>query len=183
MIFLEGKSRLFDSGDISRVIKRIAHEISERNGSLEDIVIMGIKTRGIPFAHRLSDCIYEKIDSSFHIPVGELNISDFRDDVDKKNVSAKNAGIFPVDITDKIVILADDVIFTGRTVRAALDAVMSFGRPSKIQLAVLVDRGHRELPIRADYIGKNVPTSHREIVKVAFSETDGEDYIDLIRGV
>ena len=174
-------SRLFDKNDINRIITRIAHEISERNADLSKVVLVGILTRGTPFAKRLSDCIYDKIDNSLRIPVGELDITSFRDDVKNKEHDLNNAGSIPVDITDKTIILADDVIYTGRTARAALDALISFGRPSKIQLAALVDRGHRELPIRADYIGKNVPTSHSESIKVAFSEIDGEDYIDLIK--
>ena len=174
-------SRLYDKNDIDRIITRIAHEISERNADLKNVVIVGILSKGIPFAKRLSDCIFRKIDNSFRIPVGELDISDFRDDVEKKSGFEKNVGNIGFDITDKTVIMADDVIYTGRTARAALDALMSIGRPSKIQFAVLVDRGHRELPIRADYIGKNVPTSRSEKVKVAFSEIDGEDYIDLIK--
>ena len=160
------KATLFDEKALGRAMIRIAHEISERNDRLDNVVLVGIKTRGVPFANRLAECIYTRIDNSVKIPVGTLDISAFRDDVDKNVRDRADAGEMPCDINGKTVILTDDVMCTGRTVRAALDALITFGRPAKIQLAVLVDRGHREVPIRADYVGKNIPTSHLESIKV-----------------
>lgn len=173
------KATLFDEKALGRAMIRIAHEISERNDRLENVVLVGIKTRGVPFANRLAECIYTRIDNSVKIPVGTLDISAFRDDVDKNVRDRADAGEMPCDINGKTVILTDDVMCTGRTVRAALDALITFGRPAKIQLAVLVDRGHREVPIRADYVGKNIPTSHLESIKVGLSETDGNDFVEI----
>lgn len=173
------KATLFDEKALGRAMIRIAHEISERNDRLDNVVLVGIKTRGVPFANRLAECIYTRIDNSVKIPVGTLDISAFRDDVDKNVRDRADAGEMPCDINGKTVILTDDVMCTGRTVRAALDALITFGRPAKIQLAVLVDRGHREVPIRADYVGKNIPTSHLESIKVGLSETDGGDFVEI----
>ena len=173
------KATLFDEKTLGRAMIRIAHEISERNDRLENVVLVGIKTRGVPFANRLAECIYTRIDNSVKIPVGTLDISAFRDDVDKNVRDRADAGEMPCDINGKTVILTDDVMCTGRTVRAALDALITFGRPAKIQLAVLVDRGHREVPIRADYVGKNIPTSHLESIKVGLSETYGSDFVEI----
>ena len=173
------KTTLFDEKALGRAMIRIAHEISERNDRLDNVVLVGIKTRGVPFANRLAECIYTRIDNSVKIPVGTLDISAFRDDVDKNVRDRADAGEMPCDINGKTVILTDDVMCTGRTVRAALDALITFGRPAKIQLAVLVDRGHREVPIRADYVGKNIPTSHLESIKVGLSETDGSDFVEI----
>lgn len=173
------KSCLFDKKAIERAIMRISYEIIERNENNDEIILVGIKTRGVPLAERISEFIFNKIDSSKRIPVGILDITNFRDDIEKteKNVPVN----FSIDssIVGKTIVLVDDVIFTGRTIRAALDAVTEAGRPAKIQLAVMVDRGHRELPIRADYIGKNIPTSRNETIKVALSEIDGIDSIDI----
>ena len=171
------KATLFDEKALGRAMIRIAHEISERNDRLDNVVLVG--TRGVPFANRLAECIYTRIDNSVKIPVGTLDISAFRDDVDKNVRDRADAGEMPCDINGKTVILTDDVMCTGRTVRAALDALITFGRPAKIQLAVLVDRGHREVPIRADYVGKNIPTSHLESIKVGLSETDGSDFVEI----
>lgn len=173
------KATLLDDTVMGRAITRIAHEISEQNEYLGDLVLVGIKTRGIPFANRLANIIHTKIDSSITIPVGELDITAFRDDMPAPSPDADSAGSMPCDISGKTVILTDDVICTGRTARAALDALITFGRPAKIQLAVLVDRGHREVPIRADYVGKNIPTSHNERIKVGFSEIDTKDFVDI----
>lgn len=175
------KSLLFDENAVNRAITRIAHEIVERNESVDNMILVGIKTRGVPLSKRLSDCIYQKIDASKKIPVGTLDITFYRDDLTKVKergpvVSDSN---IPETIEDKTVILVDDVIFTGRTVRAALDALIAFGRPAKIQLAVMVDRGHREVPIRADFVGKNIPTSKNEVICVKLTETDGADAIAL----
>ena len=172
------KANLFDANAINRAIVRIAHEIIEKNETVDDLCIVGIETRGVPIANRLAEAIY-KIENK-KIIVGKLDISLYRDDLDigKDNPAMQLAELdFPV--TGKSIVLADDVIYTGRTVRAALDAILSKGRASKIQLAALVDRGHRELPIRADYVGKNVPTSRNEIIKVLFYETDGIDSVEL----
>ena len=170
------KAGLFDENAVNRAIVRIAHEIIEKNESVDNLCIVGIKTRGVPIANRLAEAIF-KIENK-KVSVGTLDVSLFRDDLgefsDRENAQELN---FP--ITDKNIILTDDVIYTGRTVRAALDAILSRGRASKIQLAVLVDRGHRELPIRADYVGKNVPTSRNEIIKVNLKEIDGSDNVEL----
>ncbi|MBE7015971.1 MAG: bifunctional pyr operon transcriptional regulator/uracil phosphoribosyltransferase PyrR [Ruminococcaceae bacterium] len=170
------KASLFDENAVSRAIVRIAHEIIEKNESVDSLCIVGIKTRGVYIADRLAEAIY-KIENK-KVAVGSLDVSQFRDDLDelfsRENVQELN---FP--ITGKSIILTDDVIYTGRTVRAALDAILSKGRASKIQLAVLVDRGHRELPIRADYVGKNVPTSRSEVIKVNLKEIDGSDSVEL----
>lgn len=175
------KSEICDDKALSRAIARIAHEICERNEELENIVFLGVKTRGVPFAHRLSDYIYSKIDSSKKIPVKTLDTTLYRDDLEKESkadipFSEDNVN---ASIDGKIVILTDDVIFTGRTARAAMEAIFSLGRPSKIQLAVMVDRGHRELPIRPDFVGKNLPTAKNEFVHVGFTEIDKNDCIEI----
>ena len=171
------KASLFDENAVNRAIMRIAHEIIEKNENVDDICIVGVVTRGVPIANRLAEAIY-KIENK-HVAVGKLDISPFRDDLifDEKEMS--KTAEFDFEVTGKSIILTDDVIYTGRTVRAALDAILSKGRAGKVQLAVLVDRGHRELPIRADYVGKNVPTSRNEIIKVKLSEIDGMDSVDL----
>lgn len=171
------KASLFDDSAVKRAIVRIAHEIIEKNETVDDICIVGIETRGVPIANRLQDAIY-RIENK-KVAVRTLDISPFRDDLildEKKMIKTAN---FDFPIEGKSIILTDDVIYTGRTVRAALDAILSNGRAAKIQLAVLVDRGHRELPIRADYVGKNVPTSRNEIIKVKLSEIDGVDSVEL----
>jgi pyrimidine operon attenuation protein / uracil phosphoribosyltransferase len=170
------KAQLLDEKGIERAIVRIAHEIVEKNKGVENIVLIGIRTRGIPIAQRLADCI-----ESFEgvkIPIDEVDITLYRDDLSEKyEQPSVNHEYINFDIKNKTLILVDDVLFTGRTVRAAIDAIIKKGRPKAIQLAVLVDRGHRELPIRADYVGKNVPTSVSEIVHVMLMETDGENKI------
>lgn len=177
---MEFKASLFDEKAINRVIVRIAHEIMENNITCKNLVIMGVKTRGVPIAERISSCIYEKIDNSKKIPVEQLDITAFRDDLTDKDAGFERLGnSIKENIDGKTVILADDVIYTGRTVRAAMDALMSIGRPARIQLAVMVDRGHRELPIRPDYVGKNIPTSRSEIIEVKLREIDGKDKIDI----
>jgi len=170
------KASLYDENALGRAIVRIAHEIVENNRRIDNLCVIGIKTRGIPFAKRLSDAI-EKIEG-IKIPVATLDITMHRDDI-KPNPDTKNFSDIGFDITGMDVVLADDVIYTGRSVRAAMDALISYGRPSKIQLAVIVDRGHRELPIRPDYVGKNIPTSKSELVSVRLKETDGIDSIEL----
>jgi pyrimidine operon attenuation protein / uracil phosphoribosyltransferase len=174
------KATVLDQPAIRRALTRIAHEIIERNKGIENCVLVGIKTRGIYIAKRLAERIHD-IEGE-EIPVGEIDITLYRDDLSKKtedNEPEVKGSDLPVDITNKKVILIDDVLFTGRTVRAGLDALMDIGRPSQIQLAVLVDRGHRELPIRADFVGKNIPTSGSEKIMVSLSEVDGEEQVTI----
>ncbi|WP_346773945.1 bifunctional pyr operon transcriptional regulator/uracil phosphoribosyltransferase PyrR [Brevibacillus sp. SYP-B805] len=172
------KSVIMDDAAIRRALTRIAHEIIERNKGVDDCILVGIKTRGIYLAQRLAERI-EQIES-VKIPVGQVDITLYRDDLTHKAEDAVLKGAeLPGDITGKIVILVDDVLFTGRTVRAALDALVDHGRPKMIQLAVLVDRGHRELPIRPDFVGKNVPTSRTEIVAVQLTEVDETDRVTI----
>lgn len=168
------KNELMDAPGIRRALTRIAHEITERNKGIEDCVLMGIKTRGVYLAQRLAENI-SRIEGN-RIPVGDLDITFYRDD---RNDREERSVEIPIDVTGKKVILVDDVLFTGRTVRAALDALMDAGRPQMIQLAVLIDRGHRELPIRPDYIGKNVPTSKKESIAVELQEVDDDERVML----
>ncbi len=173
---MEIKSTIIDSKDFQRTLKRLAHEIIERNKGVETVVIVGIRTRGEFIAMRLARIIHE-IENKI-LPVGLLDITLYRDDLRAKLKQPILKGTdISFDITDKNVVLVDDVLFSGRTIRAAMDALMDMGRPSNIQLAVLIDRGHRELPIRADYVGKNVPTSLHEQVYVKLEELDGEDTV------
>jgi pyrimidine operon attenuation protein/uracil phosphoribosyltransferase len=175
------KAIIMDEEALRRVLIRISHEIIEKNRGTEDLVLIGIRNRGVPLAYRLSGMIAEI--EGVSIPVGILDITLYRDDIGTRLSSPlvrKTEVPFPVQ--DKRVILVDDVLFTGRTVRAAMDAVLDVGRPTMIQLAVVVDRGHRELPIRADYVGKNVPTSRSETVDVYLREVDGKDVV-LIREI
>jgi pyrimidine operon attenuation protein / uracil phosphoribosyltransferase len=174
------KTVVLDQPAIRRALTRIAHEIIERNKGIQDCVLVGIKTRGIHLAERLANRI-EEIEGA-KIPVGEIDITLYRDDLTVKTENEEpevKGSDLPVDVTNKKVILIDDVLFTGRTVRAALDALMDLGRPSSIQLAVLVDRGHRELPIRADFVGKNIPTSSSEKIVVELNEVDEEDQVTI----
>ena len=159
--------------EIRRALTRIAHEILERNGDARDIVLVGTHTRGVPLARRLADLIKEF--EGYDVSVGALDIGLYRDDISGGVRPMMRATELPVDIQGRRVVLVDDVLYTGRTIRAAMDALTDFGRPSEIQLAVLVDRGHRELPIRADYVGKNVPTSLGQEVEVRVVEIDGSD--------
>ncbi|GIN70536.1 bifunctional protein PyrR [Bacillus sp. J14TS2] len=175
-----GKTLVLDDKSIQRALTRIAHEILERNKGIEECILIGIKTRGIHLAERLAKRI-EQIEGQ-KIPVGEIDITLYRDDLTYKTVDAEpevRGSELPVETRNRKVILVDDVLYTGRTVRAAMDALVDFGRPSSIQLAVLVDRGHRELPIRADFIGKNIPTSSQEKVVVELLESDGVDQVNI----
>lgn len=175
---MKEKAQLMDDKAIGRAITRVSHEIIEKNKGVEEIVLVGIKTRGVPIANRICNKI-EQIEGT-KINTGELDITLYRDDLKKVDVDPiLNGSNIDFNINEKIVILVDDVLYTGRTVRSALDAIMDIGRPKSIQLAVLVDRGHRELPIRADYVGKNVPTSKQEIISVKLAETDGEDSVTI----
>lgn len=172
------KTVLMDSEGIRRALTRIAHEIVEKNKGVDNIVLVGIRTRGVPIAERLAENI-EKIEGK-KPPVGVLDITLYRDDLSTLAYQPiVRPTELPVDITGKIVVLVDDVLYTGRTIRAALDAVIDNGRPKTIQLAVLVDRGHRELPIRADFVGKNVPTSSKEVVSVQLQTTDEAENVIL----
>jgi pyrimidine operon attenuation protein/uracil phosphoribosyltransferase len=166
--------------DLRRAVARIAHEIVERNHGVEQLVLLGIQTRGVPLAHRLQEKLQE-LEGAL-VPLGELDITLYRDDFGQRRLkSALGRSNVPVSLSDRRVVLVDDVIFTGRSVRAALDSIMDYGRPSSVQLAVLIDRGHRELPIRADYVGKNVPTARDEDVHVHLGETDGADEVVIAR--
>lgn len=173
---------LLDGPSLNRAITRIAHEIIERNKGIDEVIIVGIKTRGAYLARRLAERI-EMIEGKA-VRTGELDITLYRDDLSTKQVYDQ-AQVQQVDIDYQVnnqkIVLVDDVLYTGRTVRAALDAVMDLGRPSQIQLAVLVDRGHRELPIRADYVGKNIPTAGHERIVVNLIEVDGQDVISIVK--
>jgi len=162
---------------IHRVVTRIAHEIAERNDDSKSVALVGVQSGGIHLAERLAQIL--KAIWGHPVPVGHLDIAMHRDDLNQKAAPKVHPTVIPFDITDKTVVLVDDVLFRGRTVRAALDALNDFGRPRRIQLAVLVDRGHRELPIKADFVGKNVPTSANELVDVRLKEEAGEDVVYL----
>ena len=174
---LDGATRILDENDIRRALTRIAHEILERNKGAGDLCLIGVHTRGVPLAHRLGRLI-ERFEGEA-VPVGQIDIGRHRDDRPHNGEALRTAVDF--DLATKHVILVDDVLYTGRSVRAALDALVEHGRPAQVQLAVLVDRGHRELPIRPDYVGKNIPTSRRERVTVHLSDTDGEEGVYIER--
>ena len=172
--------RILDADDIRRALNRIAHEIVERHGGTDGLVLVGIRSRGVPLAGRLSLLIAEHEGAS--VPVGSLDITYYRDDLTKVAHApiVKRSELNP-DVRGRTVVLVDDVLYTGRTVRAALDALTDFGRPQAVRLAALVDRGHRELPIRPDFVGKNLPTSAEEVVHVRLLETDGSDEVVIER--
>jgi len=171
---------LLTSREIERALARIAHEIVERNKGAEGVVLVGMRTRGVPLAKRIAEIIegFEGIS----IPVGALDIGLYRDDISPLAVKSENLSHtdIPISITDKQVILVDDVLYTGRSIRAAMDALMDLGRPRSIQLAVLIDRGHRELPIRADYVGKNIPSARDEEIQVQLAEVDVLDRVVIV---
>ncbi|MEY2634753.1 MAG: hypothetical protein RIS75_693 [Actinomycetota bacterium] len=169
---------VLEATEISRVVSRISHEIDERTKSASDVILLGIPTRGVALAHRIAAKLGEI--QGRKIPVGSLDITMYRDDLRLRPARALMSTEIPAEgIDDKLVVLVDDVLFSGRTIRAALDAIGELGRPRAVQLAVLVDRGHRELPIRADYVGKNLPTSLDEKVSVQLSEHDGSDAVTI----
>jgi pyrimidine operon attenuation protein/uracil phosphoribosyltransferase len=169
-------TRVLDADDISRIIGRISHEILERAHGAGDLVLLGIQTRGVPLAQRIAARMSEI--EGIPVPVGSLDITMYRDDLALRGVRALHSTQVPVDgIDDRLVVLVDDVLFSGRTIRAALDALSDIGRPRAVRLAVLVDRGHRELPLRADYVGKNIPTSRDQAVRVRLDELDGVDEV------
>ena len=172
----EEKARLMDSSAIGRALMRISHEILEKNGGAENLLLIGIKRRGYPLAKRIAEN-NERIEG-VSLPVVEMDVTDYRDDL-----TTKIAEIAPVSVSvdRKTVVLVDDVIFTGRTVRAALEGIFRLGRPAAVRLAVLIDRGLRELPFRADYVGKNVPTSHAEMISVRLFESDGEEAVVILQ--
>ena len=165
---------IVDDVTMKRAITRITYEMIERNKNLDNIVLAGIKTRGVYIARRIQDRLKQL--ENLDIPIGELDTKPFRDDIKVE----EDTTIMPIDITGKDVILVDDVLYTGRTIRAAIDNLVSLGRPARVSLAVLVDRGHRELPIRADYVGKNIPTSATEEIIVEVIEIDGKDRVSIV---
>jgi pyrimidine operon attenuation protein/uracil phosphoribosyltransferase len=174
----ESGKNLLEAGDIARALKRIAHEIAERNRGVENLVLIGIPRRGFPLARRIAAHL-EQIEGT-PVPVGALDIALYRDDYATRAAPVQKSEV-PFDINNKTVVLVDDVLFTGRTIRAALDALNDYGRPARVQLAALVDRGHRELPIRADFVGKNIPTAREDEVQLLLTETDGEDAVRIGR--
>jgi len=180
-LVFRARATVMDADQIRRAVKRISHEIVERNRGVKGIVVVGIRRRGVHIAQRIAEYI-EKIEGAA-VPFGALDITLYRDDFQvTKNIQTRPVvGTTDIkeDISDKVIVLVDDVLFTGRTIRAALDELIDFGRPKQIQLAVLVDRGHREFPIKADYVGRNLPTSENEVVEVKLTEIDGRDEVLL----
>ncbi|HEY8489625.1 MAG TPA: bifunctional pyr operon transcriptional regulator/uracil phosphoribosyltransferase PyrR [Dehalococcoidia bacterium] len=172
------RKTVLSAEDIRRAVVRIAHEIVERNRGADGLVLIGMRTRGVPLAERIAAAIagFEGVE----VPVGAIDIGLHRDDIAIRGVRLQSSSIPDPGVTGRRVVLVDDVLYTGRSVRAALDALIDYGRPERIQLAVLVDRGHRELPIRADFVGKNIPTSRDEEVQVHLQETDGRDEVCLV---
>lgn len=176
----EQERLIMDAGDIARALTRVAHEILERNKGVKDLALVGIRTGGVHLAHRLAKRIQEIEQAP--VPIGDLDITLYRDDLSlRKEQPVLRTTSVPFDISDKIVVLVDDVLFTGRTIRAAMDGLMDLGRPAEIQLAVLVDRGHRQLPIKANYIGKNLPTSREENVQVLLEEAGEDDRVVILK--
>ena len=173
------KTEIMDAAAVNRALTRIAHEIVEKNHGVANIGLVGIRTRGVHLADRLAKKI-ESIEGA-PVPVGRLDITFYRDDIAINRQPQVEATDVPFDVNAKDIVLCDDVLFTGRTIRAALDALIDYGRPRTIQLAIMVDRGHRELPIRADFVGKNLPTSTNETVKVNLTEVDGYDAVEMIK--
>jgi len=176
----EQERLIMDAGDIARALTRVAHEILERNKGVKDLALVGIRTGGVHLAHRLAKRIQDIEQAP--VPIGDLDITLYRDDLSlRKEQPVLRTTSVPFDISDKIVVLVDDVLFTGRTIRAAMDGLMDLGRPAEIQLAVLVDRGHRQLPIKANYIGKNLPTSREENVQVLLEEAGEDDRVVILK--
>jgi len=172
---------VMDADRMSRTLSRIAHEILERNRGLEEMALIGIRARGVPIAARIAQHLRELAGAD--VPTGSLDITLYRDDLGRHTTSRPQPVIrrtdIPFSLDDRLILLVDDVLYTGRTIRAALDALIDFGRPRAIQLIVLIDRGHRELPIRADYVGRNIPTSRQQSVQVRLSEIDGRDEVEV----
>ncbi|MCI5915275.1 MAG: bifunctional pyr operon transcriptional regulator/uracil phosphoribosyltransferase PyrR [Christensenella sp.] len=177
---MQHKAELMDQAAVERALVRISHQIIEKNHGTERLCLVGIRTRGVPLARRIAENI-RKIDGTA-VPVGELDITLYRDDLSRIQPDPRlNGTSVPFSVQDQTVVLVDDVIYTGRTARAALDAVMELGRAARIQLCVLIDRGHSELPIKATYVGKNIPTARDEIVSVRLAETDGQTDVSILR--
>mgnify|MGYP003330626771 CR=1 FL=1 len=175
------KAEIMDRAAVERSLIRIAHEIIEKNGGTDNLLLMGILRRGVPIAQKIAENIEKFYGVS--IPVGTLDITFYRDDLSPNSLDPiSKESVFPVDPQNKTVVLVDDVIYTGRTTRAAMDAVIAKGRPSVIRLAVLVDRGHRELPIRGDFVGKNIPTSKSEFIRVCVDDFDGKTCVEIHEG-
>ncbi|MEA4826647.1 bifunctional pyr operon transcriptional regulator/uracil phosphoribosyltransferase PyrR [Clostridium sp. JNZ J1-5] len=175
---MEFKSVLLDEKAIKRTLTRIAHEIIEKNKGVDDIVLVGIQRRGVPIAQRIAKLIEEFEDTA--VKVGSVDITLYRDDLTELSEQpVVNNNSLDIDVRNNKIILVDDVLYTGRTARAAMEAIIKHGRPANVQLAVLIDRGHRELPIRADYVGKNIPTSKKELIAVKVSEIDDEDSVKI----
>jgi len=175
---LREKAQVLDDAALDRALTRIAHEILERNGGAKDLAFVGLRTRGVTLAQRLATKL-ATIDGTT-VPVGTLDITLYRDDLDMRGAPVVRGTDIPFSIKNKTVVLVDDVLYTGRTIRAALDGVIDLGRPRAIRLAVLIDRGHREFPIEANYVGKSVPTSNREVIQVLFEETDRADEVWIL---
>jgi pyrimidine operon attenuation protein/uracil phosphoribosyltransferase len=175
--FFVPRTRIMDADAVRRAVTRIAHEVIERNAGLDDLVVVGLQTGGVPLARQLAEEL-ERIEGVEGVPVGTLDVAFYRDDIGLRPVMPEAVTDIPVDLGGRVVVLVDDVLFTGRTIRAALDALTDFGRPRAVQLAVMVDRGHRELPIRPDYVGKNLPTRRDEAVDV---HDDGVDLGDIVK--
>lgn len=169
-----------NADDIDRAVRRMAHELLESNRGSDGLVLLGIPSRGVPLAERIADAL-AAVEGS-RPPTGSLDVTMYRDDLRSHPTRGLEVTEVPVDVTGKVVVLVDDVLFSGRTVRAALDALSDLGRPRAVRLVVLVDRGHRELPVRADHVGRNLPTALSERVRVRLRETDGSDGVDLLRG-
>ncbi|CAN5736876.1 bifunctional pyr operon transcriptional regulator/uracil phosphoribosyltransferase PyrR [soil metagenome] len=177
-VYERAHSQVLTQDGVNRSLRRISHEILERNASgLDDLALVGVLTRGVPLARRISTNIHQFED--LEVPVGSLDITLHRDDLDQEDPEVRGSAV-PFDVTSKTVVLVDDVLYTGRTARAAMDALLELGRPASVRLVVLVDRGHRELPIRADHVGKNVPTARGQRVLVNLEETDGEDGVIVV---
>jgi len=173
------KATIMDTRQMDRALSRIAHEVVERNQGTADLVLVGIRSRGVPLANTLQEKIQEF--EGVEVPTGSVDITLYRDDLSQIAPNpVVQATELPFEIEGKVVVLVDDVLFTGRTIRAALDAIIDYGRPRAIQLAVLIDRGHREFPIRADFVGKNVPTALTEVIKVQCLDIDGEDSVHMM---
>ena len=170
--------RIMDGDEIRRAVTRMFHEILERNHGADGLLLAGIRTRGVPLAERLAEQIQQVENAT--VPVGRLDINLYRDDLSERPRMRIRPTTMPVDVVGRTVVLVDDVLYTGRTVRAAMDAISDLGRPTRIQVAALIDRGHRELPIRADFVGKNIPTRQMELVRVRFCETDGIDDVSIL---
>lgn len=173
----EPRTVIMSGEDMRRALTRMSHELLERNGGVGSVALVGIRTRGVPLARRVAGQIAQLEGAA--VPYGELDITLYRDDIDSARPRPPRPSSLPVDVHGRTVVLVDDVLYTGRTIRAAMDALMDFGRPRAIQLLVLVDRGHRELPIRPDFVGKNVPTARTEMIEVRLKETDGIDAVLL----